>query len=512
MTAVIDRSLGWAACSDEVLIGATRAGDADAYAELYARTVGSCRRLARRLCGGSDAAADDVVSEVFAGTLRAIHNGHGPTDAFAPYVLRSVRHQAGRTRSRGDGRYADAVEPAALEPLAPTADVDPTDHQLVCDAFGRLPQRFRHVLWWVEVEGRPHDDIGARLGLRPPAVAALVHRARDAFCRAYLEVRTDRAADRPECAATRSKLASYVRGSLCEASRRKVDEHTAACSECEAIVEEMRRLDTSLRSVPWVGGGLVGASRWAAVLERSGAIGSELARLVATVAIGTTAIAGPPGVFETVAPRPVAPVSTTIHEPMVEPPVDAPVDPPTPAAAVDSTGGAAPAAPFAPSTPADRPVVPVPAVDAPPPAGVAVPVQPQAPLPAIVPAPAPLPIALPVDPLDPLVPNVAPIPLPVTPPDVDLGIVVGVGGEDGLLQLGVGAQGGLLHAAVGTDDGLVELGVADGLAEVTIAAPGTLLTASVADAVEVEVGEMLTLDVPPLGVAVETPLGRLLGR
>ena len=77
--------------TDAELIGASRTGDPDAYAELYRRHVDAARAAARALCRNrSD--ADDVVSEAFAKLLRVLQNGNGPDVAFRPYLLTAVRN------------------------------------------------------------------------------------------------------------------------------------------------------------------------------------------------------------------------------------------------------------------------------------------------------------------------------------------------------------------------------------------------------------------------------------
>lgn len=430
------RAPNGAACPDASLIAATRAGDADAYAELYRRHVEPCRRLARRLCGGSPSAADDVVSEVFANTLRAIRAGRGPVDAFAPYVLRAVRHQVGHARTRGDGRYARAVEPAVLEPLVTVDEADSSDLQVVCDAFRRLPRRFRHVLWLAEVEGRPHAEIGDRLGMRAPAVAALVHRARDAFCRTYLEVHTDRSVLDPACRSTRDRLASYVRGSLCESTRRRIDRHLADCPACDAVVGEMRRLDVSLRSVPWIG--LVAVSRWGALLGRTGMLGGELARMAATVAIGAAAIAAPAADVGPLGERIAQRDGAAAAAPSVE-------------REARMSGGIEPSV-------ERRPAAPSPAA-------------PSAAEPSVVPSEPRTDV--PADGAAATAHGEPATAAPPVAPSVTIGPLSGSIVSDGArVQANVGD--GLVDAGLATDEGLAELGIGDGLIDATLGTPDTL--------------------------------------
>ena len=75
---------------------------------------------------------------------------------------------------------------------------------LVSAAFRQLPDRWRHILAAVEIEGRKPAELAAELGLSPNAASALVARARRGLRAAYLdELRRD---SRPRPASVRPTL------------------------------------------------------------------------------------------------------------------------------------------------------------------------------------------------------------------------------------------------------------------------------------------------------------------
>ena len=168
---------------DAKLIENTRAGDADAYGELYRRHYPAARATAHALTNNrSD--ADDVISEAFARVLRASRSGGGPVVSFRPYLVAAVRNvfydRMRCNRELPSDVVIDGINFALLE-----SDNDREDCGLACAAFAALPERWRRVLWHTEVEGRSMVEIAPLLGLAPNAVAALAYRAREGLRQAY---------------------------------------------------------------------------------------------------------------------------------------------------------------------------------------------------------------------------------------------------------------------------------------------------------------------------------------
>ncbi len=170
--------------NDAELIEFTRAGDPDAYGELYRRHYQSACAAARALTHNrSD--TEDVISEAFARVLRASRSGGGPEVSFRPYLIAAVRNVFyDRVRCNrelpSDGMIGE-VNATALED-----DSDREDCACASAAFAALPDRWQRVLWYSEVEGRSSMEIAPLLGLAPNAVAALAYRAREGLRQAYL--------------------------------------------------------------------------------------------------------------------------------------------------------------------------------------------------------------------------------------------------------------------------------------------------------------------------------------
>lgn len=279
--------------TDAGLLAAVRAGDTGAYATLYSIHAEAVRRLARRLCRDRHE-ADDVVSEVFANTLRAIQHGGGPRDEFGLYALRSVRNTVTKLRTRTDTARATPSEievldrPSTDDPYLLAGDVE--------QAFAELPQRFRDVLWTTAVEGRTPAELAA-LGDTPDALdaggfASLSQRARKALGRSYLRVRTSRPARLPDCNPVRAVLPGYVQHTASVSTAHRVEAHLALCADCTEIRDEMRDLNGKLRTTPWLALLAAAIRRAVAAVTAAGvpAAATAVAPVVALVVAGTIAI------------------------------------------------------------------------------------------------------------------------------------------------------------------------------------------------------------------------------
>lgn len=188
-----------------------------AVAELYRRHRGAASAVAARLVpAGAD--VDDVVEDAFERVNRAIRNGRGPTEDFRSYLVVAVRSGASDLR-RGAQRTLPSEEIEAVDPDDPaTTLLADLERSSVGAAFAALPERWRTVLWLVDVEQRPASEVAVILGLRPNAVAALTYRAREGLRQSYL-VASATDTDPPECRAVRRDIGAYVRGRASGRSR-----------------------------------------------------------------------------------------------------------------------------------------------------------------------------------------------------------------------------------------------------------------------------------------------------
>lgn len=285
------------ASSDDELTACVRRGDQLAFGQLYERHHRAARSTARVFLR-SEADADDVVADAFAGVLAAIGNGHGPRDNFRRYLLACVRNGC-RVRV---ATVAVAPDDARLEDSdhrSPTFE-DPEGYveaNIVARAFSALPARWQHTLWETAVEERSVGELGNSLQLTNNAAAALAHRAREAFALAYLAEHAG-TASAAECRRVAPLLAAHVRHRLGATRDRLLTEHLAHCAECSAAAADLTDINATLRnSLP---AALAATATWVATtagttstVGTGGSTASALAATTTTVASGVPTTGGP---------------------------------------------------------------------------------------------------------------------------------------------------------------------------------------------------------------------------
>jgi RNA polymerase sigma factor (sigma-70 family) len=259
-------------CTDAELIAAVRAGDRTAYAQLYERHEAAARRTARQL-NASRHDVDDLVAEAFARVFDMLSSGRGPDSAFRAYLLTAVRN--GRyERARRDRRLELSEDMTRHDPGVPW--VDPAEAELnstlAARAFASLPERWRTVLWYSEVQQESTAEVGSRLGLRPNAVAALAYRAREGLRQAFLQAHVS-GCDDEACRATVAQLGGWTRDRLSTGDAARVDAHLASCRRCRQVAAELAEVNSGLRGLlaPLLLGGSSGAS---GVAVSAGAVGT----------------------------------------------------------------------------------------------------------------------------------------------------------------------------------------------------------------------------------------------
>ncbi|MBD8079833.1 sigma-70 family RNA polymerase sigma factor [Cellulosimicrobium arenosum] len=240
------------ASSDAELISAVRAGDTAAYGALYERHAAAALTVARQYVR-SRADADDVVADAFARTLGVLQNGGGPDVTFRAYLFTAVRrlsydlvNGSRRTQPTDDDRTFEN----AFGPMASTEDpaLAGFERSIVARAYESLPERWRAVLWYTEVENLPPAEIAPILGITANGVAALSYRAREGLRQAYLQ---QHLGGQPgeECQGVNPLLGSYVRGGLAKRETARVESHLDGCGECRGLVLELGDVSHGMRSV-----------------------------------------------------------------------------------------------------------------------------------------------------------------------------------------------------------------------------------------------------------------------
>lgn len=225
-------------CDDAQLIALARDGSQDAYGELFNRYSYAGRRLARHLGQAED--SDDVVAEAFAQVLDLVRRGKGPDRAFRAYLFTTIRHESGR-RAKARKRVMPTDDESTIDRAVPfgNGQLDAFEATAVRAAYESLPDRWRTVLWHLDVEGRKPQELGPLMDLSANSVSALVYRARSGLREAYLAQHVNTRQDTDACAPVRSRLASYVRGTAAAREATRVSTHLESCARCLEVYRDL---------------------------------------------------------------------------------------------------------------------------------------------------------------------------------------------------------------------------------------------------------------------------------
>jgi RNA polymerase sigma factor (sigma-70 family) len=293
--------------ADRDLLVAVRAGDHDAYGELWSRHAEAIRKSVTFFTNFD---ADDVTAETFTRVLRSIENGNGPVDAFRPYAMVTARNIATEWSRTQTDLPLDAAEDLPDDSLADHMSALDDDRSLAASAFRSLPSRWQEVLWYTEVEQMKPAEVAPLLGMSANNVAVLTGRAREGLRQAWItaHVRSDNVPAEHKWFIERA--AKYARNKLPARQRRLVSEHLEACPNCRLAFEEIENASSRLALVllPLVLGGAGTAyALWAAengstatVVAAAGGVGSgpasgatrSVRRRVASAAVaGVAAVA-----------------------------------------------------------------------------------------------------------------------------------------------------------------------------------------------------------------------------
>ncbi|TQM81880.1 RNA polymerase sigma factor (sigma-70 family) [Saccharothrix saharensis] len=232
---------------DRELLARVRVGDDGAFGELFTRHADAVRRFALRHVR-EHAEADDLTAEAFFRVLQAIRRGNGPTDHVRTYLLTVARRVAWEwSGRRRDVPVDDEELSQRVEPF-PDVTANRPEHALISRAFTSLPERWRTVLWQVEVEGERPAAVAPSFGLSPNAMAALARRAREGLRAAYLQAHLAADTGPRACNSVVAKLGSYTAGGAQGAERKRIRKHLQTCSSCNALHAELVEVCSTLRA------------------------------------------------------------------------------------------------------------------------------------------------------------------------------------------------------------------------------------------------------------------------
>ena len=233
------------------------AGAGRSYGELYVEYAPAARGLALSMVPPD--VADDIVAEAFARVLAAIQAGGGPDHAFRPYLLAAVRNLANdwiaarrRVTVIGD-LDEEAGDRSALLTSGFSGDAETeaearAEARLIVRAFSRLPERWRRVLWQLEVEGKAPAEVAPVFGLSGNGVSALAMRAREGLRQAYLQehIGTNIPAS---CRACAEDLGAGARGRLSPRRQAAMQAHLGHCPACQDLFTELSELNRKLGTI-----------------------------------------------------------------------------------------------------------------------------------------------------------------------------------------------------------------------------------------------------------------------
>ncbi len=162
---------------DTSLLARIRAGDSSAERALYDAHVERVWRLAYRMLGESDQAAD-CVQETFVKAFARLDGFRG--DSSLGTWIGSIAITQALTMLRTRRRQAGRHEPIeAADELGTThREADPDLKEQLAAAIASLPEGYRTVFVLHDVEGYTHEEIGGMLGVETGTSKGQLSRAR----------------------------------------------------------------------------------------------------------------------------------------------------------------------------------------------------------------------------------------------------------------------------------------------------------------------------------------------
>ncbi len=162
------------------LVWRLRAGERSAIAEAYDRHSGVLRAFAQRLLG-DDAAAEDLVHDVFLGLPRTVRRFEGRSSLRTFLVSVAANRCRHHVRSATRYRRAKARFAAqAIDPIPGPAELREQREmaERLTSALDELSLDLRLTFVLAVIEGRPNPEVASILGVAETTVRTRVLRAR----------------------------------------------------------------------------------------------------------------------------------------------------------------------------------------------------------------------------------------------------------------------------------------------------------------------------------------------
>jgi RNA polymerase sigma factor (sigma-70 family) len=228
---------------DRELVEAVRAGDDDAFEELYRRYQPRIAAFVRRKVGDS-ARAEDIAQDVFFSALRRLRATDAEID-FKPWVFQIATNAAidhWRRTSRAEEISVDADEgmrqsdrvrlTGAAGPDSVLVDKERFEH--LRGAFDELSDMHTRILVMRELEGLSYREISERLDVSRASVESTLFRARRRLESEYADISEGR-----RCAAMRGVIARISEGAGGKREVGRLARHARRCHVCRRRAREL---------------------------------------------------------------------------------------------------------------------------------------------------------------------------------------------------------------------------------------------------------------------------------
>jgi len=283
--------------SDEQLVARVRAGDREAFEEIYERHASGLVSFCRHLLGTLEE-AEDAVQHTFLAAHKAMLGDkrelHLKAWLYAIARNRCISMLRGRRERPGlDDELEAGPSTAGL-----AAEVEQReDLRALLGDLAKLPDDQRAALLLAELGAHSHDEIAEVLDVRRDKVKALVFQAREGLIAA-------RDARETPCAEIREELSTARGGAL---RRGRLRRHLEACAGCRAFRDDVARqraaLTLLLPVVPSIAlkqavlGGVAATAAGLGGASGAGALGGGAAgaKAAATKLLVVAAVAGSAG-------------------------------------------------------------------------------------------------------------------------------------------------------------------------------------------------------------------------
>ena len=175
---------------DSELVGATLAGNAQAFATLVERYDRAVYHLAYRTVRDSEEARD-VAQEAFFKAFRSLKT-FKPGAKFSTWIF-AITYHACCDRLARRKRYSNEAFPERADAApGPEATAIATDEaRRLRAAIDRLPEKYRTVITLYHLQGKQYDEIATVLGVPMGTVKTHLFRAKDQLRKLLTEPHTE---------------------------------------------------------------------------------------------------------------------------------------------------------------------------------------------------------------------------------------------------------------------------------------------------------------------------------